>query len=143
VSQEQTEEEKQGKPMQAGNAPERSRDIPTETEILIVGGGPIGLSAAVELGRRGVQCLIVEPRLVVSRLRPRAKTTSIRTMEHFRRWGLAERIREVAPLKVDWSQDVIFCTTLPGQEVMRFTHCLGLSPQRTEAFAESGQRCAA
>ena len=33
-------------------------------------------------------------------------------MEHFRRWGLAERIREVAPLKVDWSQDVVFCTTL-------------------------------
>ena len=63
-------------------------------------------------------------------------------MEHFRRWGLAERIREVAPLKVDWSQDVVFCTTLLGQEVMRFTDCLGLSPRRTEMFAESGQQIA-
>jgi 2-polyprenyl-6-methoxyphenol hydroxylase-like FAD-dependent oxidoreductase len=63
-------------------------------------------------------------------------------MEHFRRWGLAERIREVAPLKVDWSQDIIFCTTLLGHEVMRFTYCLGLSPQRTELFAESGQQIA-
>jgi uncharacterized membrane protein affecting hemolysin expression len=35
-------------------------------------------------------------------------------MEHFRRWGLAQRIREVAPLKVEWSQDVVFCTTLLG-----------------------------
>ncbi len=120
----------------------RSQDIPHETQVLIVGGGPVGLSAAVELGRRNVQCFIVEPRRTVSQLRPRAKTTNVRTMEHFRRWGLAERIREVAPLKVDWSQDIVFCTTLLGHEVMRFTHCLGLSPQRSEVFAESGQQIA-
>jgi 2-polyprenyl-6-methoxyphenol hydroxylase-like FAD-dependent oxidoreductase len=128
--------------MMAGDPTGRSQDVPQETEALIVGGGPVGFSAAVELGRRGVQCLIVEPRLVVSRLRPRAKTTSVRTMEHFRRWGLAERIREVAPLKVDWSQDIVFCTTLLGHEVMRFTNCLGVSPQRTDVFAESGQQIA-
>jgi len=120
----------------------KSQDIPQETEVLIVGGGPVGLSAAIELGRRGVPCLIVEPRRTVSQLRPRAKTVSARTMEHFRRWGLAERLREVAPLKVDWSQDVVFCTTLLGHEVMRFTHCFGLSPQRTDVFAEAGQQIA-
>jgi 2-polyprenyl-6-methoxyphenol hydroxylase-like FAD-dependent oxidoreductase len=63
-------------------------------------------------------------------------------MEHFRRWGLADRLREVAPLKVDWSQDVVFCTALLGYEVMRFTHCFGLTPQRTDVSAESGQQIA-
>ncbi len=116
--------------------------MPQETEVLIIGGGPVGLSAAVELGQRGVQCLIIEPRQNVSRLRPRAKTTSVRTMEHFCRWGLAERIREVAPLKVDWSQDVVFCTTLLGHEVTRFTNCFGLSSQRADVFAEAGQQIA-
>jgi 2-polyprenyl-6-methoxyphenol hydroxylase-like FAD-dependent oxidoreductase len=120
----------------------RQADLPQETEVLIVGRGPVGLSAAIELGRRGVDCTIVEPRLTVSQLRPRAKTTSVRTMEHFRRWGLAERIREVAPLKVDWSQDVVFCTSLLGHEVMRFANCFGLSPQRTELCAEAGQQIA-
>ena len=128
--------------MMLGDTLSRSQNVPDETEVLIVGGGPVGLSAAVELGRRGIQCLIIEPRQVVSPLRPRAKTTNVRTMEHFRRWGLADRVREVAPLKVDWSQDIVFCTTLLGHEVMRFTYCLGLSPQRTEVFAESGQQIA-
>ena len=86
--------------------------------------------------------MVVEPRRVISQLRPRAKTTNIRTMEHFRRWGLADRLREIAPLKVAWSQDVVFCTTLLGHEVMRFTHCFGLSPQRTDLYAESGQQVA-
>ena len=62
---------------------------PARTAVLVVGGGPAGLAAAAELARHGVGCLLIEPRTEVSHRRLPAKTTSIRTMEHLRRWGLA------------------------------------------------------
>jgi 2-polyprenyl-6-methoxyphenol hydroxylase-like FAD-dependent oxidoreductase len=111
-----------------------------ETDVLIVGGGPTGLALAVELGLRGVDCLLVEPRERISPLRPRAKTTSVRTMEHLRRWGLADRLRAVAPLAVDWSQDAVFCTTLLGPEITRFRDCFGLTADRDGVAAEAGQQ---
>jgi len=112
-----------------------------DTPVLIAGGGPVGLALAVELGLRGVECLVVEPRLQPTRLRPRAKTLSVRTMEHARRWGLAERLRAAAPLPVSWSQDVSFCTTFLGEEITRFTGVLGLgddglSPERGQQMPQ-------
>lgn len=115
-------------------------EVPADIQVLVVGGGPAGLAAAIELGRRGVRVLVLEPRTTVSEDRPRAKTTSVRTMEHLRRWGLADRLREVAPLPVAWSQDAMFCTTLLGREITRITGCLGLTPHRVDAYAEAGQQ---
>ncbi|MFG1928665.1 FAD-dependent monooxygenase [Cryptosporangium sp. NPDC048952] len=104
----------------------RSR-VPRAVPVVVAGGGPVGLSLAVELGLRGVECLVVEPRRKPTRSRPRAKTLNTRTMEHFRRWGLADRLRATAPLPTSWSQDVSFGTTLLGPEITRFTGVLGLS----------------
>src|SRR5690349_20507710 len=72
--------------------------------VLIAGGGPAGLAAAAELSLHGVGCVVIEPRVTVSHRRPRAKTTSVRTMEHLRRWGVAEALRAAAPLPVAWLQ---------------------------------------
>ena len=112
-----------------------------DTPVLIAGGGPVGLALAIELGLRGVECLVVEPRPQPTRLRPRAKTLSVRTMEHARRWGLAERLRAAAPLPVSWSQDVSFCTSFLGEEITRFTGVLGLaddgeSPERGQQMPQ-------
>jgi 2-polyprenyl-6-methoxyphenol hydroxylase-like FAD-dependent oxidoreductase len=113
--------------------------LPTTTSVLIVGGGPVGLAAGVELGTRGIDCVVLEPRETVSFLRPRAKTTSARTMEHFRRWGIADKIRAAAALPVSWSQRVVVATSLLGPELTHFDDCFGLSAVRTDIVAEPGQ----
>ena len=94
--------------------------------VLIVGGGPVGLALAEELVFHGIAVTVVEPRSHVEHSRPRAKTTSVRTMEHFRRWGIADRLREIAPLDRDWSQRVTFAQSLLGREITHVDGCLGL-----------------
>jgi 2-polyprenyl-6-methoxyphenol hydroxylase-like FAD-dependent oxidoreductase len=63
-----------------------------QTEVLIVGAGPVGLSAALALGRAGIRCLVLERRDGFSRY-PKANGVHARTMEIFREWGLADPIR--------------------------------------------------
>ena len=111
----------------------------SSTSVLVAGGGPVGLATAVELGRRGIDCVVVEPRQRVSRSRPRCKTLNVRTMEHLRRWGIADRLRERAPLPVQWSQSIVFCTSLDGYELSRFDGVLGLVAEG-ERFPELGQQ---
>src|SRR5450432_2008819 len=113
--------------------------LPDRTQVLIAGGGPVGLAAAVELGQCGITCVVIEPRATVSHARPRCKTISIRSMEHLRRWGIADRLRERAPLPVAWSQDIVFCTSLIGHELSRFSGVLGLTPEDGRS-AEAGQQ---
>jgi 2-polyprenyl-6-methoxyphenol hydroxylase-like FAD-dependent oxidoreductase len=108
--------------------------------VLVVGGGPVGLATALELCLRGVDCTVIEPRETVSDARPRAKTTSIRTMEHLRRLGVAEALRDAAPIKVEYSQDAVFCTALAGREITRFSGVFGLTTRPSEIFAETSQQ---
>jgi 2-polyprenyl-6-methoxyphenol hydroxylase-like FAD-dependent oxidoreductase len=116
--------------------------LPEHAPVLIVGGGPVGLACAVELAHHGVASLVLERRPEVSHLRPRAKTTSARTMEHFRRLGIAGEIRHRAGLPVEWSDAAVFCTALTGREITRITGCFGLDLTGSELVAEAGQQVA-
>ncbi|WP_326837546.1 FAD-dependent monooxygenase [Amycolatopsis rhabdoformis] len=109
----------------------------SETTVLIAGGGPAGLAAAAELTHHGIECLVVEPRAEVSHDRPRAKTTNVRTMEHFRRWGLAREIRAAAPVPHGWSDRVVFCDSLDGTEITSFPGAFALSSSPAPTHAES------
>jgi 2-polyprenyl-6-methoxyphenol hydroxylase-like FAD-dependent oxidoreductase len=108
--------------------------------VLIAGGGPASLAAAAELAWHGIGCVVIEPRTEVSRRRPKAKTTSVRTMEHLRRWGLAGRLRAAAPLPVAWSQRVTFCDSLSGRRITDIDGAFGLVTGRDDRFAEAGQQ---
>ena len=106
--------------------------------VLIVGAGPAGLAAAIELGSRGVPCLLIErnPRAGYA---PRAKTTNVRTRTHLRRWGIADRLAAAAPFGVDYPAHVHFVTRLGGPALYRFDDALFCKPVRDERYPEHSQ----
>lgn len=63
-----------------------------ETEVVIVGGGPVGMGLAIDLGQRGVRCIVVE-RYTQPQPIPKGQNLTQRTMEHFRAWGAEEELR--------------------------------------------------
>lgn len=114
--------------------------VPREVDVTIVGGGPAGLFMALDLDARGVSSVVIEPRVTIDPSRPRAKTTSARTMTHLRRLGLAAGLRELAPLSADYSEDVAFCTSLSGYELRRFRHAFQTYRERYDLQPECGQQ---
>ena len=80
------------------------------TQVLIVGGGPVGLTLAIDLGQRCVRCTLVDKRPAPGFL-PKMERCNARTMEHYRRLGIAERIRD-AGYGRDLPMDVFIVTDL-------------------------------
>jgi 2-polyprenyl-6-methoxyphenol hydroxylase-like FAD-dependent oxidoreductase len=75
-----------------------------DTHVIIVGAGPVGLTLAVDLGRRGIRCTLVEQKPQPEFL-PKMERCNARTMELYRRIGLSDRIR-AAGLRADVPMDV-------------------------------------
>lgn len=61
-------------------------------QVIVVGGGPVGMALAVDLGQRGVSCLVLERRLTPQRI-PKGQNLSQRTLEHFYFWRCVEQLR--------------------------------------------------
>lgn len=61
-------------------------------QVVIVGGGPVGVALAVELGLRGVSCALIERHFEPQRI-PKGQNLAPRTLEHFYRWGIADALR--------------------------------------------------
>ena len=90
-----------------------------ETPVLVVGGGPVGLTLAGELGWRGGEAMLVETREGPTE-HPKATLLGARSMEYFRRWGIIDQIYARA-LPPEINYFITFSTRLTGHELHRVT----------------------
>jgi 2-polyprenyl-6-methoxyphenol hydroxylase-like FAD-dependent oxidoreductase len=98
-------------------------------QVLISGAGPVGLTLAIDLGQRGIDCLLIEEQSQPRRL-PKMERCNARTMEIYRRLCLAGTVRAAgAPL--DARMDVVICRTMAEEPIVRLEY-----PTAAEAIAE-------
>jgi 2-polyprenyl-6-methoxyphenol hydroxylase-like FAD-dependent oxidoreductase len=87
-----------------------------DVDVLVVGAGPVGLTLAIDLAWRGVNVTVVETRAAAEPPEPKCNHVAARTMEIFRRLGLAEKVRN-SGLPADYPHDISYRTTFTGQEL--------------------------
>ena len=107
-----------------------------DTNVLIVGAGPVGLTLAIDLAWRGIDVTVVETRAPAAPPEPKCNHVAARTMETFRRLGLAEKVRN-AGLPADYPHDISYRTSFTGQELTR----IHIPCQRDRFTAIDGPDC--
>lgn len=91
-----------------------------DTEVLIIGAGPVGLTLAIDLGQRGIKVTLIE-KSPTNGLLPKMERCNARTMEFFRRMGIAERIRD-AGLPREAPMDVFIITQLDEPPILHLPY---------------------
>ncbi len=91
-----------------------------DTQVLIVGAGPVGLTLAIDLGQRGVRCTLIEQKEAPQFL-PKMERCNARTMEIYRRMGLSERIR-AAGLPAHCPMDVFIVLSVVDPPLLRLPY---------------------
>jgi 2-polyprenyl-6-methoxyphenol hydroxylase-like FAD-dependent oxidoreductase len=104
-----------------------------ETQVLIVGAGPVGLTLALDLGRRGVRSTLIERNTTSIQL-PKMERCNARTMEIYRRLGIAEQVRN-AGLPRNAPMDVFLALSMVDPPLAHLP-----CPSVAEAAAEIASR---
>src|SRR3546814_7591380 len=84
--------------------------------VVIVGGGPVGLATAIELGTRKIHCILLE-RNIRDSWYPRAKTTHTRTRRFMKRRGVAKDLTKASPFGILYPSTIHIVTRLNGYNV--------------------------
>lgn len=88
-----------------------------DTDVLVVGGGPVGLALAGDLGWRGINCMLVEA-TDGEITQPKMDGVNVRTMEFCRRWGIVDVVKS-CPYPTSYPQDMVYLTSMTGFELGR------------------------
>src|SRR5215468_11061276 len=89
-----------------------------KTRVLIVGGGPVGMTLAMDLAWRGIDVIVAEKRPADDPPSVKCGQISARSMEVFRRLGVANKLREIG-LPADYANDIVSATSVVGIELSR------------------------
>jgi 2,4-dichlorophenol 6-monooxygenase len=111
-----------------------------ETDVLVVGSGPAGLTTAVGLASHGVDHIVITKYQWTANT-PRAHITNQASMEIFRDFGVEKDVLEKATPH-ELMGDTVFCTSLTGEEIGRI-RTWGVHPQREADYtmASPTQNC--
>ena len=112
----------------------KTNNLETGTSVLIVGGGPVGLALAADLGSRNISCILAERRDGSVPL-PKMNMVSGRTMEFCRKWGIAADVRRLS-IPEDFPRTILFATSANGYEVARFEY-----PSRQDSAPAHSPEC--
>ncbi len=91
---------------------------PMQTQVLVVGGGPVGMTLAMDLAWRGIAVTVAEQRHEGEPPSVKCNHVAARSMEIFRRLGVAGALRD-AGLPPDYPNDIAYRTTATGIELSR------------------------
>ena len=82
-------------------------------DVIVCGGGPVGMGLAIDLGQRGLRCLVIERHTRLQNI-PKGQNMTQRTGEHFRRWGVSRQIRAASPIPASFGNSgaVVYGTLL-------------------------------
>ena len=89
-----------------------------KTRVLIVGGGPVGMTLALDLAWRGIDVVVAERRPADDPPSVKCGQISARSMEVFRRLGVANKLRAIG-LPADYPNDIVSATSVVGIELSR------------------------
>ncbi len=89
-----------------------------KTRVLIIGGGPVGLTLAMDLAWRGIEVIVAEKRPEHEIPNVKLGQIGARSMEIFRRLGLAEKLKRIG-LPTDYPNDIVSATSVTGIELSR------------------------